>query len=487
MNLEERQLDEKIKFIFRVRTVTMLFLVVLSAVYMKDAGTLGIVRTVYMALGLVFCGFCLITGKIGVPQQKICLILLALAYAFIFWTGGQPAFYAVMFPMVLIVVLDMDKRSTAIGASACILINIIYVVIYVSTTDRSDLKMVILNFVFASFIAVIGYFMTNLMERQNNERISYLAKQKEEATTLSDGIVKESGSIIEKLDAADLVIQNLTNSVKDSNNAVTEIAMAVQSTAESLDNQTQMTGSIMDNLREVETEAIAMKDEAKLTNQAVKEGAVVLGKLEEQAKQTMEINEQTGRATAQLENRVGEVEAIIGTIRNVSSQTNLLALNASIEAARAGEAGRGFAVVADEIRKLAEETRISTEQITAIIVNLTNDIGVANENMKLSSENSKSQNIMIEDTGRKLHEIRTNIDQLNDSVVQISDRVEKVVKSNAEIMDSITTLSATTQEVAASAENSITISDSSVTFMAEMNDYLGEIMDATKEMKKMIN
>jgi methyl-accepting chemotaxis protein len=278
------------------------------------------------------------------------------------------------------------------------------------------------------------------------------------------------------------------NETMDTTHAsVSEIADSSKMTADAIEQQTSQTSDIQQSIQEVGEQARNMGAISDRTNTTVEEGVVLIDKLKAQAEEVAKINIETRTTTQALNESIKDVQAITETILGISSQTNLLALNASIEAARAGEAGKGFAVVADEIRTLSESTRQATEQISSIIERLTKDAQSAAESMTQSANVAQQQNVLIEETGNKLNDIKTETDELHEGVMQVNGSVQNIISANSMIMDSITNLSATSEEVAASTDTVLSVSDSSMDALKDMNGILGEISAISRQLQIVAN
>jgi methyl-accepting chemotaxis protein len=112
------------------------------------------------------------------------------------------------------------------------------------------------------------------------------------------------------------------------------------------------------------------------------EGEKIIGQAVVEIRHIADRVNQVSQLISELEQRSGDINTVIETIRNIAEQTNLLALNAAIEAARAGEHGRGFAVVSHEVRQLSVRTTQATQDIVSTIGSLREITQEASEGMK---------------------------------------------------------------------------------------------------------
>lgn len=295
--------------------------------------------------------------------------------------------------------------------------------------------------------------------------VNIKTRRKDEFMILCNSTNKMIGNIRALLDKADVVskaVGNASESVADNSgvlldetksitSSIAEVEQGIVMQAQDAENCLVRMDDLSKKIEIVTDNTNKIAEIADNTKGIVSNGLGTIEELKDKAKATTQVTAEVISNIQELDAASGSIAKIIGAINDIADQTSLLSLNASIEAARAGDAGRGFAVVADSIRKLAEQSLNSVNEIREIVGKIQKQTVDTVEVAKQAELIVSSQEEALKNTIDVFHDIDNHVSGLADNLSKISEGINDMDVAKRDTLAAIESISAVAEETASSA------------------------------------
>jgi methyl-accepting chemotaxis protein len=280
---------------------------------------------------------------------------------------------------------------------------------------------------------------------KNRDEIGDLANSFNQMAESLREMIQKVGKNAEQVAAS---AEELTASAEQTSKAVEHVAESTQEVAAGMDEQVQSIEETSQTINEMSIGIQQIANNAQIVSSSAMDASEKASEgnrlLKTAVKQMHTINETVdGLSTVvgELGERSKEINQIIAVITDIASQTNLLALNAAIEAARAGEHGRGFAVVAEEVRKLAEQSAQSAQQIYQLISTIQEETNLTVQSMDAAKGEVLSGIEVVNTAGNSFEQIERSINNVTVQIQEVSSAVQQMAASSEQIVQSMKMIS----------------------------------------------
>ena len=246
--------------------------------------------------------------------------------------------------------------------------------------------------------------------------------------------------------------EQLNSSVQQISTTIQQISKGSQIQSQGLDDTSRTVTELNKNMKDLASRADVAANLAKEVGEISDTGAKSASEAGNRMVKIISVTNESAKKIIGLAERSGQITSVLEVIRKIAEQTNLLALNAAIEAARAGEAGRGFAVVADEVRRLAEGSAKSSEEIDVLIKQIQEDAQSTVTSIEGGAKEVTEGKVVIEKALQALEDIAEKVKEVSSTVLDVANSTQHQVSEIEKVSKSSTDIAAVSEENAAATE-----------------------------------
>ncbi len=330
-------------------------------------------------------------------------------------------------------------------------------------------------------LAIAGGDLTKLVDIKTKDEIGELTQTFNKMSTdlrdMTRQIIDTAQNLFSTSEELSASSEETAAASEQVTKTITQLATGASESAKSVGETNQVISGMFASTQEVAASAETVSESSIRAAKAAREGVNQADNAVKKIKQIETVAAQTSQAINKLGEESKQIGKIVDVIKGIADQTNLLALNAAIEAARAGDQGRGFAVVAEEVRKLAEQSSASAQQIAELIGSIQKETERAVNVMARGSVEVAEGVEVVNAAGSAFKIIVTEIDQVSQQIQQVAAAAQHMASAANQAVESVTTIAAITEETAASTEE---VSAAAQEQMASIEAVAGSAQDLAK-------